>query len=79
MTRKHDIRYPVNLPGLSVVVKEDFARALRTFSKKVQDSGLLKVLCDNMYYESGAETRTRKRKSARKRWLKKVEQMKLKH
>ena len=62
--------------GLVVEVKnDDFGRALRMFSKKVQDSGLMQVLKENMSYEKPAVLRQRLKKQARKRWERKVEDM----
>lgn len=61
---------------MSVEVRnDDFGRALRTFSKKVQDSGLLKEVKDRMAYEKPAVEKQRMKKQARKRWEKKVEEM----
>lgn len=57
------------------VRNDDFGRALRTFSKKVQDSGLLKEVRDRMSYEKPAVEKQRMKKQARKRWEKKVEEM----
>jgi ribosomal protein S21 len=61
--------------GLTVEVKEDFNRALRTFSKKVQDSGILKEVKERMEYEKPAIRRQRMKKAARKRWEKQVEEL----
>jgi ribosomal protein S21 len=61
--------------GLTVEVKEDFNRALRTFSKKVQDSGILKEVKERMEYEKPAVKRQRMKKAARKRWEKQVEEL----
>ena len=58
-----------------VEVKEDFNRALRTFSKKVQDSGILKEVKERMEYEKPAVKRQRMKKAARKRWEKQVEEL----
>lgn len=77
--KKHDNRYPIKLHGLSVEVRDgNFERSLKIFSKKVQESGLLKEVRDRMYYETGSEIKQRKRKMARKRWLKKQDSMSLK-
>lgn len=60
--------------GLSVEVKnDDFNRALRTFTKKVQEAGVLKEVRDRMSYEKPAVEKQRKKKQARKRWEKSVE------
>jgi len=54
---------------------DDFGRALRTFSKKVQDLGTLQVVKEKMAYEKPAVARQRLKKQARKRWERKVEEM----
>lgn len=62
--------------GLVVeVVHDDFGRALRNWSKKVQDSGMLKIVKDKMGYEKPAVERQRMKKQARKRWERTVEEM----
>jgi ribosomal protein S21 len=62
--------------GITVEVRgDDFGRALRTWSKKVQDSGLLKEVKDRMAYEKPAVARQRMKKQARKRWERTVEEM----
>jgi ribosomal protein S21 len=62
--------------GMFVEVRnDDFGRALRTFSKKVQDSGLMQVLKENMSYEKPAVLKQRMKKQARKRWERAVEEM----
>lgn len=62
--------------GLAVEVRnDDFSRALRTWSKKVQDTGLLKEVKDRMSFESPAVKKQRLKKQARKRWERQVEEM----
>jgi len=62
--------------GTTVEVRnDDFGRALRTWSKKVQDSGLLKEVKDRMAYEKPAVEKQRLKKQARKRWERSVEEM----
>lgn len=62
--------------GMCVEVRnDDVGRALRTWSKKVQDSGLLKEVKDRMSYEKPAVLKQRLKKQARKRWEKRVEEM----
>lgn len=62
--------------GMTVEVRgDDFGRALRTFSKKVQDLGTLQVVKEKMAYEKPAVARQRLKKQARKRWERKVEEM----
>jgi len=54
---------------------DDFNRGLRLFSKKIQDSGILKEVRDRMAYEKPADARQRLKKQARKRWERAVEDM----
>jgi ribosomal protein S21 len=62
--------------GLTVEVRnDDFGRALRTWSKKVQDTGVLKEVKDRMAYEKPAVLKQRLKKQARKRWERHVEEM----
>lgn len=62
--------------GLTVEVRnDDYARALRTFSKKVQETGTLQEVKERMSYEKPAVARQRLKKQARKRWERKVEDM----
>ena len=62
--------------GTTVEVRnDDFGRALRTFSKKVQDLGTMQVVKERMAYEKPAVLRQRLKKQARKRWERKVEEM----
>lgn len=62
--------------GLFVEVRnDDFNRALRTFSKKVQDTGILKEIKERMAYEPPSVERQRLKKQARKRWERQVEEL----
>lgn len=62
--------------GLTVEVRnDDFGRALRTFSKKVQELGTMQEVKERMAYEKPAVARQRLKKQARKRWERKVEEM----
>lgn len=62
--------------GLTVEVRnDDFGRALRTFSKKIQDLGTMQEVKERMSYEKPAVARQRMKKQARKRWERKVEEM----
>lgn len=62
--------------GLTVSVGNgDFNRALKIFSKKVNDSGKLREVKERMEYEKPAVKKQKARKMARKRWLKKKAQM----
>lgn len=64
-----------NTSGRSVEVRDDFNRALRVFSKKIQDSGMLRELKDRGHHEPNGIANTRMKRAARKRWEKKVEGM----
>ena len=62
--------------GTAVEVRNDeLGRALRTFSKKIQDSGLLQIVKEKMSYEKPAVLKQRMKKQARKRWERQVEDM----
>jgi ribosomal protein S21 len=61
--------------GSLVEVKDDFNRALRTFSRKVRDSGVLQDLKERESYEKPAVLKQRMKKQARRRWEKNVEDM----
>lgn len=65
------------VPGLKVTHigdgPRDFERALRTWSKKVQDSGLLRDLKERECYEKPSVIRKREKAIARKRWLRSQE------
>jgi ribosomal protein S21 len=72
---RHDNRFPVTVTGLSVVVDRDFNKALRLFTNKVQESGILKEVRDRMHFESESEKKKVRKKMARKRWLKSLERV----
>ena len=74
MTKKGN--YPgqhIDLKGTSVIVRDDFSKSLRTFTKKVQETGILKEVRDRMSYEPPSVRKQRMKKQARKRWEKQVE------
>ena len=75
MSRKYNDVKNTGVTGRKVEVRDDFNRALRVFSKKIQDSGMLRELRDRMHYEPNCIANTRMKKAARKRWEKKVEGM----
>lgn len=68
-------KFPGKKKGLTVEVRDDFNRSLRTFSKKVQDSGILKEVKERMEHEVPSVTRQKMKKAARKRWEKQVEDL----
>jgi len=72
---RHDNRFPVTVTGLSVVVDRDFNKALRLFTNKVQESGILKEVRDRMFYEPESVKKQVRKKMARKRWLKSLEKV----
>jgi ribosomal protein S21 len=73
MNKYRDTRKP---RGIVVEVKhDDFGKALRIWSKKVQDLGLLYTLKEKMFYEKPAVERQRMKKQARRRWERQVEDM----
>lgn len=57
------------------VRNDDFNRALRNWSKKVQDSGILQEVKDREGYEKPAVEKQRRKKESRRRWERKVEGM----
>lgn len=62
--------------GIVVEVRnDDFPRALRLWSKKVEELGLLDDVKSKMSYEKPAVERQRLKKLARKRWEREVEGM----
>jgi len=67
---------PIRLAGLTVNAERDFNRALKLFNKKVQESNKLRDVRDRMHYEPPSVKKQKNKKMARKRWLKKIEQMK---
>lgn len=46
--------------------------ALRKFKQKVEDSGVLEAVRDNMFYEKPTTERKRKKGAAKARWAKKL-------
>lgn len=51
--------------------------ALRKFKQKVDDSGILEILRQKMFYEKPTSVRKRKAGAARARWLKKLGEQQL--
>lgn len=63
--------------GLYVEVKNgDFNKALRTFKRKVQDSGIMQELREREYYEKPTTKRKRAKAAAKARWNKFLRQRK---
>jgi small subunit ribosomal protein S21 len=63
--------------GLRVEVGENFNSALRKFKKKVDDSGLLETVKDNLFYEKPTTERKRKKGAAKARWRKQLRNQQL--
>ena len=64
--------------GLKVIVGElPINVALRKFKQKVDDSGKLEDLKENMFYTKPTTERKRKKGAARSRWLKKLKESEL--
>lgn len=63
--------------GLFVEVRNgDFNKALRTFKRKVQESGIMQELREREYYEKPTTKRKRKKAAAKARWNKYLRQRK---
>lgn len=61
-----------NKIGLKVVVGDNFNSALRKFKKKVDESGLLETVKDNLFYEKPTTRRKRKKGAAKSRLKKQL-------
>ena len=62
--------------GTSVTVRNnDYVKALRTFNRKIQESGLIKELRERTAYEKPTTERKKKKAQARKRWCRTVDKM----
>lgn len=76
--KRNNNKFPVEISGTSVEVSDNdpvLNHALRQFNRKVQDAGIIKSCKDRMHYEKPSSVRKRKKKAARKRWLKKQSKM----
>jgi small subunit ribosomal protein S21 len=58
---------PIVVEGLTVIVKGNFEKALRIFSKKVQSSGLIRELREREHFEKPASKRKKAKLAARMR------------
>jgi small subunit ribosomal protein S21 len=69
---------PNKVFGNKVIVGDlPIAVALRKFKQKVENSGLLEDVKDNMFYEKPTTTRKRAKGAARARWKKKLQDQQL--
>jgi small subunit ribosomal protein S21 len=66
-----------SVSGLRVTVGDNFNSALRKFKKKVDDSGLLETVKDNLFYEKPTTERKRKKGAAKARWRKQLRNQQL--
>lgn len=62
---------PVQVSGIAVTVDGNFEKALRQFTKKVQNSGKLKLAKEKEHFVSNVEKKKVAKKRAIKRNLKK--------
>ena len=62
-----------SFPGNSVIVNDQFEKALRKFNKKVLESGLLRDLKEREHYEKPTTARKKAKASAKNRWRKKLQ------
>jgi small subunit ribosomal protein S21 len=60
------------LKGTGVIVDGDFNKDLRKFKKKVEESGILEVVKEKMFYEKPTTARKRAKGAAKARWRKKL-------
>ena len=69
------MRYkPEKIQGLKVeVVNDQVEKALRTFKKKVTESGLLQTLREREFYEKPTTARKKAKSQAKRRWQKKLQ------
>jgi small subunit ribosomal protein S21 len=66
------------LRGTGVIVGDmPINVALRKFKQKIDDSGKLEDVKDNMFYEKPTTVKKRKRGAARARWLRKLRDQEL--
>jgi len=66
------------ITGSKIIVGElPLQVALRKFKQKVDDSGKLEILKENMFYTKPTTERKRKKGAARARWLKKLRENEL--
>jgi small subunit ribosomal protein S21 len=63
--------------GNTVYVDGDFNKALRKFKKKVEESGILEVVREKLFYEKPTTERKRKKGAAKARWRKKLRDQQL--
>lgn len=61
----------VHLRGTTVDVGDNFERAMRQFSRLVQNKGVIKECRERQTYTKPSETKQLKKKEAQKAWRKK--------
>lgn len=68
--------YEIKKSGLTVEVKNNnVTKAWRKLKRLIQQEGITQELRKRQYYEKPSERRKRERAQARKRWLKKQEEL----
>ena len=63
---------PVRIEGLRVEVRHNFEKSLRTFSKKVQNSGLIREVREREYFEKKTSKRKKAKMAAKRREQKRM-------
>jgi len=59
--------------GVKIVIGDmPINTAMRKFKQRVEESGLLETVKDNLFFEKPTTERKRKKGAARARWLKKL-------
>jgi len=77
MTNKHtNVDHGLRKSGLKVQVRNNnVTQAYRKLKRKIQEDGVLQTYKDKQYYEKPCLKRKRERASARKRWLKRLQEI----
>ena len=73
MARNNNNTGKKGITGNTVIVGDlPIAVALRKFKKKVEESGILEAVKENMFYEKPTTQRKRAKGAAKARWRKKL-------
>lgn len=73
MARNNNNTGKKGITGNTVIVGDlPIAVALRKFKKKVEESGILEAVKENMFYEKPTTARKRAKGAAKARWRKKL-------
>jgi small subunit ribosomal protein S21 len=71
MAKNYNSANSPSVMGNRVIVDGDINKALRKFKKKVEESGVLEVVREKLFYEKPTTERKRKKGAAKARWRKK--------